>query len=127
MTYTERISVEQGIEAYRATGMVPKRCSWGGSQGGCGLAAIGRQEGIENELSKYFYHRLGPEYTWGFIHGFDGASASLAKERYAQGFEDGTALREAILPWLEARTPLPAEGEAQAGESLAMAEEVKST
>jgi hypothetical protein len=109
-----RITVEQGIENYVATGAVPRQGAW--RQCPLGVFALRfMQEGDPDligdiEAPQFCREVFGHEYVRGFISGFDFSGYRQPSEelsvRYREGYEDGAALLRAVRPWMEARTPI---------------------
>lgn len=97
----KRITPEDVVDAYIATGMYP--CTPGlfydGIGGACGLSAIVKSIDqafdLEDAASNRWLQLLGitNQYLWGFIDGFDGNDST---ERCKVGFEDGKAARSAV-------------------------------
>jgi hypothetical protein len=99
-----RITSEQVLEAYKATGMQPKRNMWLSDTSCCGLTACvlarhpERASDVHSlvlsdgfSLLKYMQEQLNLtyEYTRGFVVGFDNGPFDYHHSEYTAGYIDG--------------------------------------
>lgn len=104
---TARITVEKGIEAYHASGTLPKQGRFAQTHNerwyACGLGAfIQATPGITfMGMGDSYINYFGGPYTYGFIEGFDEGGVVVPDSmretmRFQEGVEDGKALWEAV-------------------------------
>ena len=107
----KRITPDQVVEAYLATGLVPIRDGWtdriGDRRCGCGLTAVATQiseanyDRISNAIMEEYVIAdlldLSPKYVGGFADGFDGGKRDpYESEDWQLGYEDGRSAWEAV-------------------------------
>jgi len=114
---TKRITPEEVLAAYKATGLRPEQAEWaieyeGGSRCACGLGAIFSSK-VENGFQTLYgslYSEsdligdelgLSPSYIYGFTYGFDGQPSPPItqpneREESERGYRDGRAAWEAV-------------------------------
>jgi hypothetical protein len=107
----DRITPEQVVAAYKATGLTPKRNEWFcyRTNSACGMGAISVQaQGKEEADARGTFHwiadRYDADYRQGFESGFDGDKREtfdwLSPARRANrnlGYDDGQAAAEAVF------------------------------
>lgn len=100
--FTNRISPEMVVEAYRVTGLKP--CRWLVDCGDecCGVGVVQARDGIPgDERHQKCCEKYGVPYTHGFQDGFDGQPTlpqfSSNRERYIQGHADGVAAAAVVF------------------------------
>ena len=113
---SKRITPEEVLAAYEATGLKPVQESWtdmvNGQRCGCGLTAVAMSKRKGLDFSDFFSnlgdldaedrmlaHELGLplDYVWGFAAGFDGNSPfGIDYADWRLGYKDGRAAWEAV-------------------------------
>ena len=102
----KRISVEEVVQAYKVTGLKPKRGDFGiDGLPCCGIGAIGAKAGHASPWERRLYamDAFGAGYVHGFAHGFDGYEFSIENlkedhiQRYTEGYADGQAAAIAVF------------------------------
>ncbi len=116
--YTRRISVEEGVAAFQASGRTPRQGFWVSDETvyssgrtkevsiACGLGAVyaagmlgvtdPQVDGLAAERAAIL--ALGGDYVDGFTSGFDQVPLPITKKnpRFRDGYEDGAAVWEAV-------------------------------
>lgn len=99
-----RITVEEVLEAYRVTGLVPRRGTYCmtifGARCGCAVGALGAANSIAVEnLSCWAGELYGTEYLAGFLNGFDKEIYVVEEsDEILAGYADGQAVAAAVFP-----------------------------
>lgn len=96
--YTNELTVEEALQAYRELGLKPQRHTVHGDNC-CVVGAIGRKIGGECPYDS-FEKKYGQQYMRGILHGFDGdwSSSSYGEhERYRSGYYRGKEIAEAVF------------------------------
>jgi hypothetical protein len=102
---TRRITVEEVLEAYRVTGILPCIGTYCTNKGemACAIGALAIAAGSVRR-GPVAYHwateEFGSDYVHGFVAGFDDEGFDDGRRentRAAEGFEDGDSVRKAVF------------------------------
>lgn len=95
-----RISPDQVLAAYKATGLKPTREKWLGAGCACALGVLAISKGAREVYSGEIVRTLEitREYMGDFLLGFDGKPAA---PRSTLGYADGKAAAEAVFDTME--------------------------
>jgi hypothetical protein len=98
--FTNRLTVEEALEAWRVSGLTPERGAHSHDRHrkcACVLEALASLAGFAH-WRDFGRQQYGQEYTVGFMHGFDDIGRlDTDTDRYRQGYADGQAIAAAVF------------------------------